>query len=415
MSRPRVVVTGMGAVSAAGIGVEALWQACRSGKSAVGELEFQRPGRLHVTIGAQLKGFEPDQYIEPEMLLFCDRFTQFALVAADQALSQAGFSRVRPLGERTGVIIGTGGGGIGSIEETYYALHVIEPRHDPSKKPKLILGIPLTIPRAMNNAAASHIGMRYGCAGPTFAVSSACSSANQAIGLGAFLIRSGAIDRAVVGGSEAGITPGSVRAWETLRLLTPDCCRPFSKGRNGMVLGEGAGIFVLETPEAAHERGAKPLAEILGYGTSSDAKDIIRPDAGGAAASMRLAIEDAGLKSDDIDYINAHGTGTFINDAVEAEAVRLVFGNYISKLAVSSTKPIHGHALGATGALELAITIKALHENVIPPTINWVEKDPDCDIDVVPNEARETPIRAAMSTAFAFGGINAVLVVGRPN
>jgi nodulation protein E len=415
VGRPRVVVTGMGALSAAGSGVDALWTAARSGKSAVGELELPRPGRNYVTIAAQLKGFDPEQYIESETLLFSDRFTQFAIVAADQALAQAGFERKQPLGARTAVIVGIGSGGINSIEDMLYAFHVLEPHYDPATNPSIIPRIPLTIPRAMGSAAPSQIGIRYGCTGPTFAVTSACSSANQAIGLGAFLVRSGVVDRALVGGSEAGITPGSVRAWETIRLLTPDHCRPFSRGRNGMVLGEGAGIFVLESAEVARARGAEPIAEILGYGTTSDAKDIIRPDPDGAAASMRLALEDAGLEPASIDYINAHGTGTVMNDAVEAEALHFVFGPRLHKVAVSSTKPIHGHALGAAGALELAITIMALREAVAPPTINWLGRDPECDLDVVPNNARQMPIRAAMSTAFAFGGINAVLVVGGPS
>jgi len=415
VGRTRVVVTGMGVVSAAGTGVDALWTAARSGKSAVSELELPRPGRNYVTIAAQFKGFNPEKYIEQDTLLFSDRFTQFAIVAADQALAQAGFDRDAALGARTAVIVGIGSGGINSIEDMLYAFHVLEPHYDPATNPSIIPRIPLTIPRAMGSAAPSQIGIRYGCTGPTFAVTSACSSANQAIGLGAYLVRAGVVDRAIVGGAEAGITPGSVRAWETIRLLTPDHCRPFSKGRNGMVLGEGAGICVLESAEVARARGAEPIAEILGYGTTSDAKDIIRPDPDGAAASMQQALDDAGLAPTSIDYINAHGTGTVMNDAVEAEALHFVFGAHLPKVAVSSTKPIHGHALGAAGALELIISIMALREGVAPPTINWLGRDPECDLDVVPNTARAMPIRAAMSTAFAFGGINAVLVVGGPS
>jgi nodulation protein E len=269
----------------------------------------------------------------------------------------------------------------------------------------------MTIPRGMANAAACHVSMRYGCMGPVFCVTSACSSATQAIGMGAWLIRSGAIDRALVGGSEASLTTTSFRAWELLRVLTPDLCRPFCKRRNGMVLGEGAGIFVLETMASAEARGATPLAEIAGYGTSSDAADLIRPDPRGAADAIRLALEDANLQPDAIDYVNAHGTGTILNDIVETEALKRIFGACLPGIPVSSTKPIHGHALGAAGALELAVTVKAVREKVVPPTINWLEPDAKCAIDPVPNQAREVPIRAALSNSFAFGGINACLVV----
>jgi nodulation protein E len=253
--------------------------------------------------------------------------------------------------------------------------------------------------------------MRYGANGPAFAVSSACSSANQAIGIGAGLVRSGMVDTAIVGGSEASIAATYIRAWELLRVLTPDFCRPFSVKRTGMTIGEGAGILVLENAETAKARGAEALAEIAGYGTSSDAKDLVRPDPEGAAAAMRDAIEDSGLPAGDIDYVNAHGTGTIMNDAVETVALRSIFGERLGKVAVSSTKPIHGHAIGASSALELIITIHAMREGIAPPTINWIGADPKCDLDAVPNEARKIPIRAAMSNSFAFGGINAAVVV----
>jgi nodulation protein E len=395
----------MGAVCATGIGIDALWTAARLGRSAVGDLVLPRPGpsRHQVRIAAQLKGFEAKRYIEPELLRFCDPFAQFAIVAADEALSQAGFSRQEPLGDRTAVILGTGVGGLTTLDDMMFAYYVSKTRLDP-----------LTIPRIMGNAAASLVSMRYGCTGPTFAVVSACSSATQAIGIGAFLVRSGVIDRAIVGGCEAGTTPGSMRAWELLRVLTPDCCRPFSLGRNGMVLGEGAGVFLLESTDQVRARGATPLAEIAGYGTSSDANDLLRPDVDGAAAAIGRALEDAGLAPDAIDYVNAHGTGTIANDIAETEALRKIFGDRLAELPVSSTKPIHGHALGAAGALELAITVMALREHVVPPTINWLEPDPDCRLDAVPNHSRALPIRTAMSNSFAFGGINASLIVVPP-
>lgn len=402
MPHRRVVVTGMGAVSGTGIGVASLWSAARSGQSAVGEIISERALQGHIKIAAQVKNFKPEQYIEPLVMPFCDRFTQIAIAAADEALAQAQFSRKDRLGDRTGVIVGTGVGGYTSIDDLNFTFYVLKSRTHP-----------MTIPRGMSNGAASHICTRYGCTGPSFAVSSACSSANQAIGIGAFFIRTGLIDRAIVGGSEAGLTPTAMRAWENLRVLTPDFCRPFSKERNGMVLGEGAGIFVLEAEEIARARKTEPLAEIAGYGTTSDAKDMVRPDIDGAEKAMRLALVDAGLSPDAIDYVNAHGTGTILNDVVETEALRRVFGSRLPNLPVSSTKPVHGHGLGAAGALELAITIMAMRENVAPPTINFLHPDPNCDLDPVPNHARELPIRAAMSNSFAFGGINACLIVTR--
>jgi nodulation protein E len=404
VSGRRVVVTGIGAVSASGIGLRPLWDAARSGRSGVSEPEFDRPANNRVRIAAQLKNFDPSPFIDETLLPICDRFAQFALVAADEAISQAGFSRGATLGKRTAVIVGTGIGGYMTIDNLHHAYYVTKTRIDP-----------FSIPRGMSNAAACLIGMRYGCTGPTFAVGSACSSASQSIGIGLMLVRSGAADCAIVGGSEAGVTGTGIRAWEALRVLTPDYCRPFSKGRNGMVLGEAAGILVLESADHAAARGAEPLAELAGYGTSSDAKDIVRPDVEGAAAAMRLALEDAGLPADAIDYVNAHGTGTMLNDVVESDALGRVFGDQVATLSVSSTKPIHGHTLGAAGAIELGITIMAMRESIVPPTINWLERDPKCPIDAVPNEARKVDVRAAMSNSFAFGGINASLVVTRPN
>ena len=254
--------------------------------------------------------------------------------------------------------------------------------------------------------------MRYSCLGPTFAIGSACASASQSIGLGLQMIRFGLADRAIVGGSEACVVNGCMRAWEALRVLTPDFCRPFSKGRNGMSLGEGAAAFILETLESALARGHAPLCELVGYGTSSDAKDPVRPDVAGASSAIAQALEDAGMAPQDIHYINAHGTATHANDMTESEAIVNVFGDdYGRREPVSSTKPVHGHALGAGGGLELAITVSALREQIAPPTINFLEADPRCPIDAVPNVARKTPIKAAMSNSFAFGGINAVLIV----
>jgi nodulation protein E len=393
----RVVISGMGAVSASGLGVDALWDAARLGRSGVGTATFARPAGNRVTLAAQVPHFDPSNYIPASLLPICDPFAQFAVIAAEEALAQAGLSDARPLGDRTAVIIGTGIGCGSTLDETHYDFYVRARRADA-----------LTVPRVMPNAASSLLCICHGCGGPSFTVSSACASATQAIGLGMWFIRKNVVDRALVGGSEASITPCSFRAWEALRVLTPNYCRPFSKRRNGMVLGEGAAIFVLA-------RGAQPLAEIAGYGTTSDGKDIVRADVSGAAEAMRLALADASMTPDAIDYINAHGTGTILNDSVECQALHQVFADHAPSISISSTKPIHGHALGAAGAIELAITVKAMCEQIAPPTINWLEPDPNCDLDVVPNSARALPIRAAMSNSFAFGGVNATLVVKRTN
>jgi nodulation protein E len=398
----RIVVTGMGAVSAAGIGAPALWRAARDGRSCVGEARFARPHRGRIKIAAQVQDFDPATYLTAIELPFCDPVTQYLLVAADEAVAQAGLASKKPLGPRTATIIGTGVGGMHTLENTLYVTSVEQDRPDP-----------LAIPRCIASAGPSQASIRYGSTGPCFAVASACSSATQAIGIGVHLIRSGLVDCVIAGGTEDCVTNGAMLAWEALRVLTPDACRPFSKGRNGMVIGAGAAVFILEEAELARARGAEALAEIAGYGTSADAKDPVRPDAQGAAACMRYALADAAVEGEAIDYVNAHGTGTTANDATEAEALRLVFGNRLSTLPVSSTKPIHGHALGAAGALELVVTIGAVRENVAPPTINWREADAKCPVDAVPNVARPMPIRTALTNSFAFGGINASLVVRR--
>jgi nodulation protein E len=400
----KVVVTGMGAVSGAGLGAAALWQAARDGRSAIGSVELDRPGQNTIKIAAQVKNFNPADHLDTTTIALTDRFSQFAVVAADEAMTQANLPREQRLGERAAVIVGTGIGGYTTIDDMMYLYHVTNARMNP-----------MSIPRAMSNAAACHLSMRYGCTGPAFAVSSACSSANQAIGIGASLIRSGAVDYAIVGGSEASIAATYIRAWELLRVLTPDLCRPFSAKRTGMTIGEGAGILVLENARTAQARGASALAEIAGYGTSSDARDLVRPDPAGAAAAMQGAIESANLGPGAIDYVNAHGTGTVINDVVETAALKKIFGDRLAKIPVSSTKPIHGHAIGASAALELIITIHAMREGFVPPTINWLEPDPKCDLDPVPNQGRNHAIRAAMSNSFAFGGLNAAIIVSQPS
>jgi nodulation protein E len=397
----RVVVSGMGAVSAAGMGARELWRAARDGASQVRELRTEIPYDGRIKIAAQVPFFEPSAHLEASLLPFCDPFTQYAVIAADEAMAQAGVGRDDLAGPRTAVIIGTGIGGMNTIDRGLYRYYVQSIRPDP-----------LTVPRIIPSTAATTLGMRYSCLGPTFAVGSACASASQSIGLGLQMIRFGLVDRAIVGGSEACVVNGSMRSWEALRVLTPDLCRPFSKARNGMTLGEGGAVFILETLESALARGHQPLCELVGYGTSSDAKDPVRPDVAGASSAIAQALADAGMSPRDIHYINAHGTATHANDITESEAILAVFGDELGRaVPVSSTKPVHGHALGAGGGLELSITISALREQIAPPTINFLDADPRCPIDAVPNVARKISIKAAMSNSFAFGGINAVLIV----
>ncbi len=396
----RVVVSGMGAVCASGVGARKLWEAARDGVAQIRELKTLRPYDGRIKIAGQVPDFDPAAHIEPNVLPFCDPFTQFAVVAADEAMAQAGFGRKDLAGPRTAVIMGSGIGGMTTIEDGIYRYYVQNTRPETLSVPKLI-------PSAMPTT----LGARFSALGPTFAVGSACSSASQSVGIGMQMIRCGMVDRAIVGGAEACVINATIRAWEGLRVMTPNFCRPFSMGRNGMSLGEGAAVFVLETAESAKARGHEPLCELAGYGTTSDAKDPVRPDLDGASSCIAVALEDAGLAPTDIHYINAHGTATHANDITESEAILRVFGDYGREIPVSSTKPIHGHALGASGGLELAITIQALREQIAPPTINFLEFDPRCPIDAVPNVARSHRIEAAMSNSFAFGGINAVLVV----
>ena len=396
----RVVVTGVGAVSSAGVGAERLWTAARDGRACVFPTRFPWEYTGRIKIAAQVQDFNPTALLEKEVLPFCDPVSMYLLVATDEAMKQAGFPRDTRFGPRGATIIGTGIGGMTTIEEGIRSAYVGTGRPNP-----------LTIPKLIPSACPANVSMRYGLQGPSFAVASACSSATQAIGIGMQMIRAGIVDIAVVGGTEDCITNNAMRAWESLRVMTPDVCRPFSKGRNGMVLGAGAGVFILETEEHARARGAKPLAELAGYGTSTDAKDPVAPDVHGCARAMKEALEDAEIKPDDIDYVNAHGTATIVNDANESAALGLIFGERTPYLPVSSTKPVHGHGLGAAGALEMVVTLGALREQIAPPTINFKEPDVACPIDPIPNEARRIRIRTAMSNSFAFGGINAVLVV----
>jgi nodulation protein E len=405
LSKRRVVITGMGAISPFGAGAETLWQGLREGRSGIGPLRHPDAGRLKVKVAAQVPAsFDPAAHIDERTLPLLDRTSQFALHAAREAINQSGLDfGDSALGLRTAVIVGTGVGGETTQDEQSKRLYA-----DNATRVH-----PLSIVRLMTNASASQISIAYGLRGPTFAVASACASANHAIIQAAQMIRYGLADVAVAGGTEACITYGAMRAWEAMRVLADETCRPFSANRRGLVLGEGAGIFVLELLEHAQARGATILAELAGSGMTADATDIVSPSADGAASAMRQAMDDAGLVPEDVDYINAHGTGTIANDSTETRAIRLAFGTHADRLAVSSTKSMHGHALGASGALELVAVVGALRDSVVPPTANLDKADPACDLDYVPNVAREMPVRAALSNSFAFGGLNAVLALKR--
>ncbi|UYC10494.1 beta-ketoacyl-[acyl-carrier-protein] synthase family protein [Xanthomonas sp. CFBP 8445] len=400
----RVVITGMGAVSALGLGAAALWSAMREGRSGIAALPSPDPlSTLKMRLAATLPGFAPDATqtggIAPGQL---DRMTQMALVAAQEAIIQAGLPRDdAALGARCAVVVGTGVGAELSRDEQSRRLY-----RDQAERLH-----PLTIVRSMANAPASQISIAFGLRGPAFAVSSACASANHAFAQAVLMIRHGLADVAIAGGSEACLSLPLIRAWEAMRVVSDDTCRPFCAQRSGLVLGEGAGMFVLESAEHAAARGARPLAELAGFGMSSDAGDIVAPSVDGAATAMRLALQDAGLAPEQIDYINAHGTGTQANDRCETQALRQVFGAHAETLAVSSTKAVHGHALGAAGALELVAALGALREQEVPPTANFLDADPQCDLDYVPNQARARHVQAVLSNSFAFGGLNAVIAL----
>ena len=400
----RVVVTGMGVVSPVGQTTESYWSSLTHGTCGIARTTLADPEKLNQKVVAEVKNFDPLKHFEERIIPTLDRVSQFAVVAAREAIANAKISFDDPeLADRTATIIGTGAGGQTTQEESYKRLF----RDNATRV------YPLTIPKAMVNAPISQVSMYCGLRGPAFAVSSACASATHAIGLAFQMVRSGAATCALTGGAEATITHGTIRGWEALRVMAPDLCRPFSKDRRGMIIGEGAAIIVLETLEHAQKRGTEILGEIVGFGMSSDAKDITNPDEGGMIRAIRGALADARLAPQDVQYINAHGTGTMANDVAETNAIKGAFGAHASKLAISSTKSMVGHALGAAGGLEMVACLMAVKDAIVPPTINYLGPDPACDLDYVPNEARKLKIDVAVSNSFAFGGLNAVMVVKR--
>jgi nodulation protein E len=396
---PRVAITGLGAVCALGHQVAPLWAAVIAGKVGIRPIANVPTDRLTVKIAAEVVDFDPLRHFEPRQIPMLDRAAQFALVAAREAIADSGIS-LSDCNARAGVILGATGGWQ-TVDESYERFYArgVNRLH------------PLTIPRIMPNAPVSQITIEYGVRGPAFAISSACASANHAIGIGFQMIRGGALDAVVVGGSDASIVPGYLKGWDALRVLSPDTCRPFSKNRSGLVIGEGAGVLVLENMDNATRRGAAIHAELIGFGMNADGKDATAPDLDSIGRAMTLALDDAGLSPGDVDYVNAHGTGTRLNDSVEVAALRRTFGPRVP--TISSSKSMFGHNLAAAGALELIVTAMALREGIVPPTMNYDEEDPDCRVDCVPGEARRANIEIAMSNSFAFGGLNAVLLARR--
>ena len=399
----RVVITGAGTINALGHSVASTFEAMREGRCGIGKLEFRDVDRLSIRIGGQVRGFEAEGRFNRQQMSLYDRFTQFTLTAAKEAIEQSGLEFHGELSAKSGVVLGTAGGGVSTWDDNYRSVY-----EDGKNRVH-----PFVVPKLMNNAAASHVSMQFNLKGPSFTVSTACASSNHAMAQAFQMVHAGMSPVMITGGSESMLCFGGVKAWEGLRVMSKKACRPFSANRNGMVQGEGAGIFVFEDYEHAQARGADILCEVLGYAMSSDASDIVMPSKQGAARAISGALQDAGVDRDRVGYINAHGTGTVANDKTECAAVADVFGPHADRLMMSSTKSMHGHLIGGTGAVELLACIMALKDGVIAPTIGYEEPDPECALDVVPNQAREARVDVALSNAFAFGGLNAVLALGR--
>src|ERR1700720_2273042 len=398
MAARRVAITGLGIISPLGLNLADTWKSLREGRPGIGAIQSADCSTLRFQNGAEVRGYDALKHFEGGRDAYIDRFAQFSVIAAREALRDSGVELTPGLRERAAIVCGSAVGGQSALEAGFEDLYLGRGRVHP-----------LTIPKTMANAGASQISMDLHLSGPTYTVSTACSSSNHAIGQAFHLVRNGEAEMAVTGGSEAPFVIGMLKAWEAMRVIAPDTCRPFSKDRKGMILGEGGAMMILEPLEAAKARGARIYCEICGLGMSSDAHHLTQPLVEGPARAMRGALRDAGMAPEEVGYINAHGTGTPGNDPVESQAIRAVFGPHADKLAVSSTKSMHGHALGAAGALEANATILALHHGILPPTANYNEPDPECDLDYIPNKARALRVEAALSNSFAFGGLNAVI------
>ena len=399
----RVVITGIGGVSSIGMSVPEIYNSFREGKSGIGQLEFPDVTRLKVKTGGQIKNFNPSDHFELKLVGRMDRFSQFALLAANEAIKNSGLANSdKGWSENAGVILGSSIGGIETINNSYK--QVYEEGHNRLH--------PLTIPKIMNNSATSLISIEFQIQGPSFTVSSACSSANHAMGLAYETIKYKKSDIIITGGAESFLNFGGIKPWESLRVLSPSKCRPFSKGRDGLVLGEGAGIFVFESLDSAKKRKAEIIAEVAGFSMSSDASDLIKPNNIGPQKALNGVLKNGMINKTDVSYINAHGTGTLLNDKMESESIIKVFGPHSRSFKVSSTKAMHGHLIGATAAIELLACTLAITENVIPPTINYLGLDPTCDLDLVPNHSQQLKdVDVVLNNSFAFGGMNAVLAL----
>jgi nodulation protein E len=402
----RVVVTGMGVVTPIGHTVDEMWASMKEGKSGLSPLDGFPLEDLKILIAAQVRNFDPrvrlKHFVRDKIILHADRYSWFGAAAADEAVKQSGLPIPFANPYRTACIVGSGAGGLTTYETAYRDLFIHNKRATN----------PLTLLRIIPSSAAAHVGIEFGVKGPTFATCSACSTATHAIGIARDYIRNDMADIAIAGAAEAVINYGTMKAWQALHVLSPQGCFPFSKKRNGTVLSEGAGILVLEELEHAKRRGATILAELCGFGMTSDAKDMVNPGIEGPREAMRLALEDGGVAAEQIDYINAHGTATTINDENETNAIKDLFGGQAYKLAISSTKSMHGHPLGAGGGIEAAVCIKAMQDQWVPPTTGLDEPDPKCDLDYVPNVGRKMKVRYTLSNSFAFGGLNTALVFG---
>ncbi len=399
----RVVVTGIGVISSAGRTREEFLASLRTGKSGISAIENIDMLDVRFRNGGEIKGYNALDYFVPKDADMMDRFAQLAVVAAREAVNQSGLEWTPDLKETAAIITGSCIGGQATEDQGFWDVYKMG-------KPRVH---PMTIPKTMANAGASGISLEFGITGPAFTIATACASSAHAIGLAFQMVRGGVCDFAITGGSEAPFSYGLLKAWEAMRVVSPSACRPFSKDRTGMILGEAGAMLTIETLEHALARGAQPLAEIVGFGMSSDAHHITQPSSEGPAKAIRLALKDAGLAPEAIHYVNAHGTGTSVNDATETKALHLAFGDHAKKLAISSTKSMHGHTLGAAGAIETIAAILGMTNGFVPPTINYNERDPECDLDYTPNVVRNLEFEYAISNSFAFGGLNAVLALRR--
>ena len=397
----RVVITGQGAISALGSNVEENCNSLEKGFCGITELKIPNIERLSIKVGAYISNYDEKNFFTKQEVSYYDRYTQFALLAAKEALDCSGLLICEKISDKVGVVLGNSGGGLHTQDENFRNVYEFQKNRVH----------PFVVPKLMNSAAASHLSIKFKAKGPSFTVSTACASSNHAMGQAFKLIQTGLLTAAFTGGSESMLCFGGIKAWEGLRVMSPNVCRPFSANRNGMIQGEGAAIFIFEEYEHARKRGANILAEVVGFAMSSDASDIVKPNLDGAKRTISNAIKDANISPNDVDYINAHGTGTLLNDKVECKAINQVFKENIKKLLVSSTKSMHGHLIGGSGAIELIACIMALEKNIIPPTINFDKTDPECEVNVVPNFSIKKEVKYVMSNSFAFGGMNAVLVL----